>query len=77
MKNCLVCHSTIEKGDYCDAHQIAKKNIEQRFKDWRVAYGELSWDDYLAKLINDDSIPIGDWAREVADYLLKNKKPSK
>lgn len=72
MKKCVVCKSTIERGDYCDAHKIAKKNIEKRFKTWQSAYGDLSWEDYLKKLIEDEEIPVGDWAKEVADYCLKN-----
>ncbi|MFW9922830.1 MAG: hypothetical protein ACFFDW_06015 [Candidatus Thorarchaeota archaeon] len=77
MKQCLVCHTTIEKGDFCDAHLIAKKNIEKQFKEWQTAFANLTWEAYLDMLITDESIPIGDWAKEVADYLLKNKIPVK
>lgn len=74
MKKCVVCQSTIEKGDFCDAHKIAKKNLETRFKDWQKAYGKMTWDEYLNRLANDSEIPIGDWAKEVASYLLKNSE---
>ncbi|MGC9778370.1 MAG: hypothetical protein HZR80_03935 [Candidatus Heimdallarchaeota archaeon] len=74
MKQCVVCKSTIEKGSYCDAHSIAKKNLENRFKDWQKAYGKLSWKEYLTRMVNNQEIPIGNWAREVADYLLKKEK---
>lgn len=74
LRKCLVCQSTIEKGDYCDAHNIAKKNLEKRFNEWQNAFGKLTWREYLERLVNDPEIPIGDWAKEVADYLLKNKK---
>ena len=73
MKKCLVCKSTIEKGDFCDAHSIAKKNLEKRFKEWQKAYGTLTWEEYLKKLIDDTEIPVGEWAKEVAVYLLKAK----
>ena len=73
MKKCLVCKSTIEKGEYCDAHTIAKKNLEKRYKDWQKAYGSLEWEKYLEKLVNDTEIPVGEWAKEVANYLLKSK----
>jgi hypothetical protein len=74
MAKCQVCKSTIEKGHFCDAHLIAKKNLEERFKDWKTAYGKLEWKEYLKRMTKDQDIPIGDWAREVADYLLKNEK---
>ena len=74
MKKCVVCASTIEKGQYCDAHLIAKKNIDEKFKDWQLAYGKLTKNEYLERLVNDYDIPIGEWAKEVADYLLKKDK---
>lgn len=73
MKQCLVCKATIETGEYCDAHLIAKTNLEERYKDWVKAYGKLSWSDYLIKIVDDQDIPVGDWVREVADHLLKKK----
>ena len=74
MKKCVVCQSTIEKGQFCDAHSIAKKNLEEKYPDWKNAYGSLSKIDYYKKLIDEEEIPIGDWAREVAEYLLKKEK---
>ncbi|MHA1221193.1 MAG: hypothetical protein ACTSQB_05625 [Candidatus Heimdallarchaeota archaeon] len=74
MVQCVVCKATIEKGEYCDSHMIAKKNLVERYDDWIKAFGKLAWNDYLTMMVNDQDIPIGDWAREVADYLLKNKK---
>lgn len=74
MKKCVVCSSTIEKGQFCDAHLIAKKNLEESFKDWQKAYGKLTWVEYLKKLINDNDIPVGEWAKETASYLLKKDK---
>ena len=74
MNQCKVCNSTIPEGDYCDAHLIAKKNLEANFKRWQKAYGELSWLDYLSRLVSDPDIPIGDWAKEVAEQLLQEEK---
>ncbi len=74
MKKCVVCSSTIEKGQFCDAHLIAKKNLEESFKDWQKAYGKLTWEEYLKKLIDDYDIPVGEWAKETAAYLLKKGK---
>lgn len=74
MKKCVVCKSSIEKGSFCDAHAIAKKNLEVRFKDWQKAYEKLTWKEYLIRMVDDQEIPIGNWAREVADHLLKKEK---
>ena len=74
MKKCVVCSSTIEKGQYCDAHLIAKKNLDERLKDWQLAYGKLTKKEYYERLINDYDIPVGEWAKEVAYYLLKKDK---
>lgn len=73
MVQCKVCQTTIEKGEFCDAHLIAKKNLEDRYEDWVKAYGKLSRKEYLTIMVNDQDIPIGEWAREVADYLLKKE----
>ena len=73
MKKCVVCQSTIQKGEYCDAHLIAKKNLDEKFVDWQKAFGKLSKSEYLQRIVDDQDIPVGDWAREVADYLLKKK----
>ncbi|MBN1331200.1 MAG: hypothetical protein JXA54_17150 [Candidatus Heimdallarchaeota archaeon] len=73
MVQCKVCKTTIEKGDFCDAHSIAKTNLEKRYADWVIAYRKLSRKEYLTFMANDQDIPIGDWAREVADYLLKEE----
>lgn len=77
LKKCLICQSTIEKGDYCDAHLIAKNNLIKNYSYWKEAFGDLSWKDYLNRMVNDAEIPVGDWAKEVADYYLKNNIPLK
>ena len=74
MKQCLICKSTIEKGDFCDAHIIAKKNVEEQFKNWQNAFGKLTWKEYLKRLTTDEEVPVGDWAKEVAEYFLKKEK---
>jgi len=76
MNQCIICKATIESGKFCAAHRIAKENLEKVYKDWVNAYGKLSKKEYYQKLVDDATIPIGDWAREVAEYFLKeeNKK---
>ena len=74
MPKCVVCKSTIEKGQYCDAHLIAKQNLLDRYQDWVNAYGKLTKKDYYQRIVDDQEVPVGDWAREVANYLLKKSK---
>ncbi len=74
MVKCVVCQSTIEKGEYCDAHTIAKNNLEKRFSDWQKAYEKMSWKEYLTRISDDADIPVGEWAKEVAIYLLEQNK---
>ncbi len=69
VRKCVVCQSTIEKGEYCDAHSIAKKNLEKRFSDWQKAYEKMTWEEYLTRMVEDVDIPVGEWAKEVAIYL--------
>ena len=69
VRKCVVCQSTIEKGEYCDAHSIAKKNLEKRFSDWQKAYEKMTWEEYLTRMVEDVDIPVGEWAKEVDIYL--------
>lgn len=71
---CIVCQSTIEKGKYCDAHSIAKKNLDKQFSNWQKAYNKMTWEEYLTRMIEDADIPVGEWAKEVAVYLLNQSK---
>jgi hypothetical protein len=77
LKKCVVCKTTIEKGDYCEAHAIAEKNLRAKYSNWQKAYGEFTWKEYLMRMTADPDIPIGDWAKEVADYLLSQEEKSK
>jgi len=74
MIKCLVCQATIEKGEYCDAHSIAKQNLEKQFPAWQKAYGKMTWKEYLTRMVEDTDIPVGEWAKEVAIHLLKHDK---
>ncbi|MBD3189959.1 MAG: hypothetical protein GF308_04925 [Candidatus Heimdallarchaeota archaeon] len=74
MERCIICQSTIQEGDYCEAHLIAKKNLEKKFSAWKKAYDGLSWSEYLSQIVNNPDVPIGEWAKEVAEFLLKKEE---
>jgi len=66
---CIVCdRETLE--NYCEFHEKAYRTVVQKFEDWKRAAG-VSWKEYL-KAVMENSY-TGAWAKEVAEYLLKNK----
>ena len=72
MPDCKICQRKNEAGEFCDYHELAKKNIDSNYKYWKEAYGEISLEEYL-KILSEHS-SSGKWVKEVAIYLLNNKK---
>ena len=66
---CKVCGREAQK-DYCMFHEAACQNVVQKFEDWKQATA-VSWREYLKELVENSF--TGTWAKEVAEYLLKNK----
>ncbi len=70
---CKICEKRIESGEFCEYHELAKKNVDANYDNWNEAYGgDLSLKQYLEKIAEHEK--SGRWVREVAEYLLKNKK---
>jgi len=65
---CTICGRESE-SEYCVYHSMAYKNVRQQFEKWSRALG-LSWEEYLRELVKNEF--TGVWAKEVADYCLKN-----
>ena len=72
---CLVCERAKVSEEYCQYHDVAYQNIMKNFDDWKEEYGELSFEEYLAKLIENPA--VGVWAKDVAEKLLENEKSKK
>lgn len=70
MPACKVCERKIEKGEFCDYHELAKKNIDSNYSYWNEAYGGISFNEYLKRI--SEHKDSGRWVQEVATYLLKN-----
>ena len=66
---CMVCDREALEN-YCKFHEKAYRNIVQKFEDWKLAEG-VSWKEYLKAVVENSY--TGAWAKEVAEYLLKNK----
>jgi hypothetical protein len=47
---CLICaRATHDK--YCDYHCKSFDKLVSRYESWKRALGEISWEDYLTKLL--------------------------
>jgi hypothetical protein len=68
---CKVCDRETQKSNYCELHEKAYANIQQKFETWKNAAG-VSWEQYLNELLKNPF--TGTWAKEVAQHLLKNKE---
>jgi hypothetical protein len=70
---CIICGGeTIDDG-YCRFHEGARQTVIRKYENWRKAMG-ISWKEYLSEIAKN---PLtGEWAKEVALYLLEeeNKK---
>jgi hypothetical protein len=54
---------------YCNYHNEAFNNIKRHYQLWVSAYGLLSWNDYLDKLLKMNE--TGNWIKEVILIELK------
>jgi len=66
---CKVCESEAE-NEYCELHEKAYRNILRKYAAWQKASG-ISWKQYLSEL--GDNPYTGEWAREVAEHLIKSE----
>lgn len=69
-KVCEVC-KRVGKGTFCEYHAKAYYNIIEQYKYWKEAYEELTWEEYLTKLIENPE--NGKWVKELAKYLISKK----
>jgi hypothetical protein len=66
---CAICDRNSGAGKYCRLHKKAYGNIVRSYDQWRKAV-EISWKDYLSQIANNSL--TGEWAKEVAQYLIKS-----
>lgn len=68
---CPICNlNKYEESDYCENHQSAYLNLKREYNNWKNALN-ITFQDYLKKIIENEN--TGEWAREVATYLLNEK----
>lgn len=52
---------------YCELHQKACENIQEKFEVWKKA-SSIDWKDYLQEIAKNQLTGI--WAKEVAEIML-------
>jgi hypothetical protein len=62
---------SLDKKKYCFYHNQALNNIKEHYTKWVYAYGTISWDDFLNRLLNMNE--TGSWIKEVISVELKRK----
>ena len=70
---CAVCDRDIVEKGFCLMHIKAFENLVENYQNWKKALG-ISWREYLSEIEHN---PLtGEWAIEVAGYLVKNEERS-
>ena len=66
---CKVCSRGADEKGHCELHLKAYENILKKYSLSKKAL-KISWQEYLSEI---DKNPLtGEWAREVAEYLIKS-----
>lgn len=71
---CKVCSreaKTYSQSEYCEPHQKAYGNIQEKSEAWQKALN-IEWKDYLNEIAKNQLTGI--WAKEVAENLLSRKE---
>lgn len=70
MTACRLCRlERAGSSQLCEYHLGALRNLEAAYKAWDEGYGGMTWKDYL-KAVREKR-ETGQWAKEVAELLLK------
>jgi hypothetical protein len=69
-KKCSACsRKALTRKKYCFYHSQAIDDIKEHYKKWVYAYGIISWNDFLNKLLSMNE--TGSWIKEVIAVELK------
>ena len=68
---CVACtRKCCANSKYCTYHHDAFLNLKQKYETWTYAYGQISWEEYLNKLITMSE--VGVWTKDV--LVIESKK---
>lgn len=65
---CAAC-SRDAAGKYCRHHSQAFEELQEHYKNWVRAYGSISWDGYLERVLKMQE--TGAWVKEVIESEMK------
>jgi hypothetical protein len=73
-KKCAACYREVvaKNKKFCIYHSQSNDSLKKQYDAWVKAYGGISWDDYLKKLLTLDQ--TGSWVKEVINLELKESK---
>ena len=66
---CPICKRSKENSQdkYCKNHNKAKEILKQGYESWLKAYGTISWDKFLKKLLDLEGL-VGSFIKEIVEY---------
>lgn len=65
-KKCSACHrKALPGGEYCLHHKQAVDSMTKHYRAWVDAYGGISWEDFLVKLLKMPE--TGSWVKEAIE----------
>jgi hypothetical protein len=69
---CSVCaRGVIAEGKYCLYHSQAYESLQKQYKAWVNAYGGISTELYMKKLLDLDQ--TGDWVKDIIRIELRDQ----
>ncbi len=69
-KRCVICNRRkLNHSIYCIKHFDAKKILMKYYEQWQRAYGVLSWESYIQKVLKIED-KVGIWIIEVIKHEL-------
>ena len=68
---CVACtRKSCTNSKYCTYHHDAFLNLKQKYESWIYAYGQISWQEYMNKLLMMNGVGI--WVKDVIAIESKN-----
>lgn len=68
---CLVCKEQAKRDGLCNLHHLAREKLDNNYKLWQAAYGDITYERYLQSLIR---LPeTGEAAATVAKLILNKR----
>ena len=72
MTKCRACSREASSNKFCTYHENAYDALKKNYGAWHDAYGEISWEEYLEKLLSHKE--TGSWVKDVIMLELKEKR---